>query len=115
MNLHSDSLYVDDSNNKFINYYTHSVQAMDTTYLGMGVMVLKDMHPVILPEDIKTKEIEATYFIAMKFNKNNTASYRFYSGWERTDKKFKNRKYFAELMKSDADLFSTPIKISYSE
>ena len=111
VNLHSDSLYIDDSNNKFINYYTHSVQAMDTTYLGMGVMVANDLHPEVLPEDIKTKGIEATYFIAMEFDKNNTASYRFYSGWERTDKNFKNRKYFAELMKSDADLFSTPIKI----
>lgn len=112
VNLYSDSLYIDHPNDKYTDFYTHSIQAMDTTYLGMGIIVSNDLKPEKLSYNISTKGIESTYMIAIDFNKNNKAKYWFYEGWERTDSGFKNREYFRDLLINDANKFANPLEVN---
>ena len=54
-----------------------------------------------------------TVQIAQDLTPNQSAVFRFYSAWEKTDPRFVDKDYFVRFLKNEADRFSTPIQLTW--
>ncbi len=112
VNSKSDELFeVRDTENSKA-FYTHDLQSLDTTLLGMGILVNEK-------EFIATSEtpdlgagITETYCIHLSAAANQAVTFRFYAVWEKQNKKWADKSAFEELLTQDAAFLAHPITYS---
>ncbi|MEZ4908030.1 MAG: DUF4861 family protein [Saprospiraceae bacterium] len=114
VNMHSDSLYSAISGD-YIGYYTYDKQTENGDNLGMGILFPKDEFISLLDDNVNTKDVDNTYFIALNFKDDNSVKYRFYSGWELNDESFKSQKGFENMLLNDETKLSTPLKVEFNK
>ena len=98
VNLHSDTLYTLEDDQKRLIFATLDKQAEKDTYLGMAITTEKAnfVETIELPDD--GADITSSYAIALKLKENTPVSFRFYALWENQFKKISNKKYFLEYL-----------------
>lgn len=109
VNIKSHQLYTLDSNDQYLGFYTHDLQAEDTTLLALGVMVSAE-------DFIKTTEtanegrgIIQSYCVHLKTSVGKPVTYRFYTAWERENEQWKTAEGFAKLLKKEAEYMANPV------
>ncbi len=93
-------------------FYTHDRQSEDSTFLGMGIIVRKKDFDSFSSAPNTGDGITQTYTVVME-DKKRPVAYRFFAGWERTDKRFADRQAFEELLLSEAARWSNGVKIKW--
>ena len=86
--------------------YTHDKQADDGSHLGMAVMTDQKNDPQFGKTANTGNGIVNTYTMTMKIKNKEPVIFRFYAGWEQTDKQFSQKKYFEELLQREAIAWS---------
>lgn len=98
VNLHSDTLYTEERNDRFV-MYTHGPQAELEHYLGMAVSVDQD-HFIgqgeLGPDD---QPVSSTYYLRAKLEDGKPTSYRFTAGWAPGHPKFEDREAFEKVIR----------------
>jgi hypothetical protein len=109
VNMKSKHLYEVKSNDQYLGFYTHDLQAEDTSLLGMGLMVSADdfIENTEAPEE--GNGIIQTYCVHLKAEANTPAKFRFYTVWEREDPKWETAEGFSELLESEAEFMANPV------
>lgn len=82
--------------------YTHGKQSENGDHLGMAIMVDNIHQPQTGKTPDSGADILNTYTVSMKAANNQPVVFRFYAGWEGTDKNFKDQKYFKNLLLAEA-------------
>ena len=97
VNLHSDTLYLDDQPGRFA-MYTHGPQAELDHYLGMALSV--DEADFVDYGEFKPDDqpISSTYYIRAKLNNGRATTYHFTAGWAPGFSEFKSREKFAAVI-----------------
>ena len=115
VNLHSDTVYQGDARD-FKIIYTHAKQSANkpSDYLGMGILVDKKYYAG-MESTPKGKKDEVSDTYAIKMNYDGEVSYSFYAGWELTNKEFKNKQKFFEVIENDGLRKANPITVSTME
>lgn len=111
VNSKSDKLAeVKDLNNNNA-FYTHDLQSLDSSLLGMGILVDgKDF--IATTETPETGGgITETYCIHLNAESGQAITFRFYAVWEKQNEKWSDPLVFEELLKQDADFLSHPVLI----
>ena len=111
VNKHSDSLIFENSCADHILMATHSIQSEDTAYLGMALLIPRNLFKSH-GETPKTGDgITETYFARISANMSEPAKYYFYSGWATGNPIFATKEGFINLIKEDALKLENPIRI----
>lgn len=94
--------------------YSFGPQSENKDILGMGLMVpAKDFAEFGKTPDTLS-DITHTYTVAQHIQNDQPLTYRFYSGWEKTDERFADGTYFGSFLKEQARLFGHPLEISWT-
>lgn len=111
VNIKSKELYEIDSNKLYSGFFTHDLQAEDTSLLGMGLLIAtKDfIGNSVAPEE--GRGITKTYCIHLKTSINVPAKFRFYSVWSRESEKWKTAEGFRELLETEAEFMANPVMV----
>ncbi|HYX08208.1 MAG TPA: DUF4861 domain-containing protein [Bacteroidales bacterium] len=113
VNMHSDTLYFTDNNDKFVSIATHDKQAFLGEYLGMGLIFnKKDFVKYGETPDTGTGIIQ-TYYGDLQLSGEEPVDFMFMTGWEYTDKQFANREYFLTTIAKQAAKMAHPVKVSF--
>ncbi|ADY54345.1 hypothetical protein Pedsa_3816 [Pseudopedobacter saltans DSM 12145] len=91
--------------------YSYDMQSENKDKLGMGVSMLKKYWTKFGNIGDEGVDIKNSYTAYEKLDKNNSAKFRFYVGWELTDNKFKSQEGFARYMKDQLAKQASPIKV----
>jgi hypothetical protein len=112
VNSKSDELFEVKDAEKSRAFYTHDLQSLDTTLLGMGILVNEK-------EFIATSEtpdlgagITGTYCIHLSAAPDQSVTFRFYAVWEKQNEKWADKSAFEALLAQDAAFLSHPISYS---
>lgn len=98
-------------NKKVAAVYTYDVQTDNKDKLGMGISMPKKYWTKFGNIGDEGADIKNSYTAFEKFNNKQSASFRFYGGWELTDNQFKTQEGFANYMSKQLELQANPIKI----
>ncbi|MEO8710737.1 MAG: DUF4861 family protein, partial [Parafilimonas sp.] len=98
--------------------YSAGPQSENHDWLDMAVIIFKKNYTGVgeAPKEdhngpvVYKQKIFDTYYITQTINDNDPAVYRFYAGWEKTEKNFASADYFKSFIKNQAVLFSTPVQ-----
>jgi hypothetical protein len=82
--------------------YTHGKQSENNDNLGMAILVQKSAAPVFGKAPESGSDILNTYTVALKATNNIPVVFRFYAGWEQTDKRFADKAYFQDFLTKEA-------------
>lgn len=82
--------------------YTHDKQADDGSHLGMAVMTDQKNDPKYGATPNTGSGIVNSYTLSMAIQNNEPVIFRFYAGWEQTDKQFTDKKYFENFLQREA-------------
>ena len=82
--------------------YTHGKQSENNDNLGMAILVQKSAAPVFGKAPESASDILNTYTVALKATNNIPVVFRFYAGWEQTDKRFADKAYFQDFLTKEA-------------
>jgi hypothetical protein len=111
VNLHSDTLIVEEVDDAVMLAATHDKQSYLGEYLGLGIL----MNAVDFADTITAPEegegITQTYLMKLNIQENIPVKFRFYSGWEFQDTAWADRENFLELLRSDAERMASPLVI----
>jgi hypothetical protein len=99
-----------DFDNGIVALSTHGQQAIDGEYLGMAVMLCKENYIGFEYLDGNAEDINHTFIVRMK-RSDKPSTFRFYSAWELSDKRFAEVEGFEELLKYDALRIGNPLKV----
>ncbi|HVK97588.1 MAG TPA: pectinesterase family protein [Flavisolibacter sp.] len=102
VNLKTSRVYNLEQGNASV-IYTHDVQSENNDVLGMAVMVDKKFNPVFGEQPREGSGITNTYTAAMKIRNNQPVVFRFYAGWEQTNKSFRDKEYFKNFLVKEAN------------
>jgi len=101
--------------------YSYGRQSENHDELGMAILIPKENFVSVgeTPKENQTgavvykSEIFDTHYISQIISNGTAGVYRFYSGWEKTDKNFTSLDYFKNFLKEQATFFSNPIRIKW--
>ena len=95
VNLHSDTVYIEQHNDRFI-MYTHGVQAELDNTLGMAVSAPES--EVLGSGEFTSDDqpIGSTYYVRLRLADGQPTTYRFSAGWAPGERAFLEREGFAE-------------------
>jgi hypothetical protein len=114
VNDKSDSLFTVDCNEGWNAFYTHDIQSLDTTILGMAILVSDDYFDKTFDAEYSgPASINHTYALVMNAEHNLPVFCRFYAVWEKEDEKWKDRGNFAQFLQMEAKLAANPIRVSF--
>lgn len=93
--------------------YTFDVQTENKDHLGMAVLT-----PSLFCDGIGTTpnegtDVRNTYYVGMKLSPAAPSQFRFYSGWERSDRRFSSEKDFSSFIQQEAAKYGQPLTISW--
>jgi len=111
VNLHSDTLMVEEINESVVIAATHDKQGFLGEYLGMGILVNAADFIDTLTAPEEGKGINQTYLMKLNLKENIPVKFRFYSGWEHQDAAYADREKFMDRLRSDAEKMASPMGI----
>lgn len=93
--------------------FSYGRQAENKDNLGLGILINKQNCVKADSVNRSNTDINETYTVFQKITQNVPLYYRFYVGWERTDKRFITRQGFKSFMKEEAVKYSSNIKVKW--
>ena len=111
VNLHSDSLMVEEMNESVVIAATHDEQGFLGEYLGMGILVNAADYIDTLTAPEEGEGINQTYLLKLNLKENIPVKFRFYSGWEYQDPAYADREKFIDRLRSDAEKMASPLVV----
>lgn len=111
VNMHSNELKKEEITDKFDFFYTHDLQAFDTTYLTLGLVIEKDLVLQSGKTRDKGEGITQTYFIKMKTEPNTQLDYWFYALWARSNPDFEKAEFTTKTVRMEIEKMESPIQI----
>jgi len=110
------------ANKEFSAVATHGVQSMNKDYLGMGMLLSSDSKvrtgdaPIVSPERLKGSRyhmpVGETHFVTQKIRNNQSARHYIFAAWEAENKDWSEQKNFENLMKSQSEELSSPVRVT---
>ncbi len=104
------------NNPAFNSLCTHGKQSENADMLGMGLLFSSKVFngygeaPRIEPFP-KADTVSHTYYAKLKIRSGQPVEYQFFAGWEKSEVKFANAKYFTDLVQEEADRKEFPLLI----
>jgi hypothetical protein len=111
VNIHSDTLYVRNSNTSYTAMFTHDKQAENGEYLGLGLVLSnKDFigHSKASNQGVG---IIQTYLAQLNAMPDKSVTFRFYAGWEKSKSEFGTALQFGKFLEGEAERMSKPILV----
>ncbi len=93
--------------------FSYGKQSENKDNLGLGVLVNKQNFAKVDSINRSNTDINETYIIAQTISGETPLYYRFYAGWERTDKRFTTFKGFKDFLREEGIRYSKPINIKW--
>ncbi len=112
VNMKSEELFEVEAIAGHKAFYTHDLQAEDTTLLTMAILVNEDGFAGTSETPESGKGITQTYCIHQHAKTNDPVSFRFYSFWEMQNDKWADPKACEEWMIQDAAFKDNPVRVS---
>lgn len=110
------------ANSEYTAVATHDVQSMNNDYLGMGILLPADNKmrtgdaPLLNKKRVKGSRynmpVGETHFVTQKIKNNQSARHYFFATWEVENKDWSKQKNFEDLMKSQSEELSLPIRVT---
>lgn len=110
------------ANNEYTAVATHDIQSMNKDYLGMGILLPTDSKvrtadaPILNAERLKGSRyhmpVGETHFVTQKIKNNQSARHFLFAAWEAENKDWSKQKSFENLMKSQSDELSSPVRVT---
>lgn len=93
--------------------FSYGKQSENKDNLGLGI--LADKQDFVKADSINRRntDVNETYTVTQKITENAPLYYRFYVGWERTDKRFVTAQGFKNYLKEEAVKYSEIIKVKW--
>jgi len=115
VNIHSDSLYVLELDERHTGFMTHDLQAEDTTLLAMAVVV-PNMDLLSHGETPRSGEgVTETYYVVLDAPEGQPVPYRFYAFWERQDPRWKDPRSVEEYLMEEARRWTQSVTIEVEQ
>jgi hypothetical protein len=93
--------------------YSHGRQSENKDMLGMAILVGKNDFASFRSLPASGSEVTSTYTVSQYIHNDKPLYFRFYTGWEKTDPGFALPEYFVNMLKTDADKFSHPVRVQW--
>lgn len=110
VNMHSDTLYQDETEEHII-LATHDNQAYDGEKLGMAMIVGRDDFVQTLTAPDEGEGIIQTYMAELIIEGNKPVSFYFFVGWELQNDKFASADFFRDFLKKQAERLAEPVMV----
>jgi hypothetical protein len=111
VNIHSDSLYVNNSNATYTAIFTHDRQAENGACLGMGLILPNKNYSACSKAPIQGAGIIQTYFAQLNAFPDKPVIFRFYAGWQNSNSEFSTAAQFDKFLVRETERLSKPILI----
>ncbi|MFD1631612.1 DUF4861 domain-containing protein [Pseudopedobacter beijingensis] len=98
-------------NKQVASLYSYDIQTDNKDQLGMGISMPKKQWLKFGNIGDEGTDIKNTFTAYEKFDKNQTAKFRFFSAWELSDVQFKTQEGFKNYMRKKSDEQASEIKI----
>lgn len=98
VNLHSDTLYTLEKEDRYVAY-THGPQAEMDHYLGMAASVDKSLYLNTGELAPDAQPVSSTYYLEATLTEGKATTYRFTAGWAPGHPAFKERAGFEEVIR----------------
>lgn len=110
VNLHSKE--VKELHNKNASLiYTYDQQSENKDNLGMSIMVPVGLRYKTGQTANEGTDVQNTYYVSAPVSRNQSFTFRFYAGWEKSETFFKTETGFRNYLNDQARLFALPIQI----
>lgn len=100
---------IDTADSKF--FYSYGPQSEQKDNLGLAISVDEDTYHAYEKLMDTLTDVRNSYIVSQKIKKGHPVTYRFYSGWERSDDRFKTEEGFKEFLLKEAILKKFPVII----
>ncbi|MCY7421776.1 MAG: DUF4861 domain-containing protein [Chitinophagaceae bacterium] len=94
--------------------FSYGKQSENKDNLGMAVLVDKQNFVKADSVNRPNTDVNETYTMTQTISNNHPMYYRFYVGWEPTDKWFVSSEGFSNYLKEEAVKYSEPVKVKYT-
>ncbi|MCU7552582.1 DUF4861 domain-containing protein [Chitinophagaceae bacterium LB-8] len=94
---------------------SYGKQSENKDNLGLGVLVNKQSFVKADSINRSNTDINETYIVKQRIKDGMPLTYRFYTGWERTDQRFTKMEDFKEFLKEEAIRYSQPVKMQWKK
>ena len=117
VNIKNPSQAIYKTNNMaYTSLCTHARQTENNDLLGMGLLFSSRVfggYGEAPRGDIwpKTDTVSHTYYAKLKIRSGQAVDYYFFAGWEKTEAKFGNTKYFTDVVQEEADRREFPLQV----
>jgi hypothetical protein len=110
VNLHSDtSLQIKSSRQNIL--FTYDKQSENNDNLGLAIIQIGNNFSGFGKAPLLGSDILSTYYGKVNLQKNNLFHYRFYAGWQLTDKQFSSKELFIKFIIAQQQKINEPIII----
>ncbi|MCZ4694767.1 DUF4861 domain-containing protein [Ancylomarina euxinus] len=109
------------ANREYTAVATHDIQSMNKDYLGMGILLSTDSKlrtgdaPLLSEKRMKGSRynmpVGETHFVTQKIKNNQSARHYFFAAWEVENKDWSKQINFENLMKSQSEELSSPVRV----
>jgi len=101
--------------------FSHGAQSENHDNLGMAIMIPKNNFTSVtstVKENITgpvvyKQTIFDSYLVGQKLTKEQQATYRFYTTWEKSDNAFADINYFKKFLTAEAICYSHPVEVKW--
>lgn len=94
-------------------FYSYGSQSENKDDLGLAIEIDSSYFAGYKKTTDTTGDILNSYLVAQRISADNPVSYRFYSGWSRSDKQFSNQINFDTFLRKQALFKAHPILIDF--
>lgn len=101
--------------NNTIIAFSYGKQAENKDNLGLGILVNKRNFLKADSINRRNTDVNETYTAAQTITENVPLYYRFYVGWERTDKRFTTFEGFKNFLREEAIKYNQAVKLKWQE
>lgn len=110
VNLHSKE--VKELHNKNASLiYTYDQQSENKDNLGMSIMVPVGLKYKTGQTANEGTDVQNTYYVAAPVSRNQSFTFRFYAGWEKSETIFKTESGFRNYLNRQAKFYASPVLI----
>jgi hypothetical protein len=108
VNLHSSQVYEAASSTDLKTIYTYDVQSENKDKLGMAIVMPSEQVAGTATTPNANTDIQNTYIMKANIKDDQPVVFRFYAGWEKSDKRFATIAGFQDFLKGE--MWKKPIK-----
>ncbi|WP_235904341.1 DUF4861 domain-containing protein [Arcticibacter tournemirensis] len=91
--------------------FTYDLQSENKDHLGMAILTPASLCDGTGTTPNEGTDVKNTYYVSMKISPGRTSDFRFYSGWEKSDKIFSAEKGFRDYIGNEAVRYGQPLNI----